>query len=199
MPPTIAYPSGRRDVEPAPNPSITGNAPMIVATEVMRIGRSRMRPASSTAATVSRPFAFSWFVYSTSRIEFLVTSPIKRIMPIWLYRLIVPPGRWNTAATSRVAKAPVIASGTANSTVKGCTSDSNCDASTMNTTSSATPKAKYSAPLLSRNSRESPASAVVLPGGSTRCARASSESSASPCANGGTSDAVNVNDGTRLK
>src|SRR5204863_128004 len=45
----------------------------------------------------------------------------------------------------------------------------------------------------------SPASAVVLPGGSTRRARRSSESSASPWANGGIRDADSVNDGTRLK
>ena len=30
-------------------------------------------------------------MYSTSRIEFLVTSPISRIMPIWLYTLSVDP------------------------------------------------------------------------------------------------------------
>ena len=43
-----------------------------------------MRPASSAAATVSRPRSRSWLMYSTSRIEFLVTSPISRIIPIWL-------------------------------------------------------------------------------------------------------------------
>ena len=109
------------------------------------------------------------------------------------------PDLWSSAATLSVPSAPVMASGTASSTVHGCSSDSNCDASTMNTTISATVNAKYNAPPLSRYSRESPASAVVLPGGSARRARASSESSASPCANGGTSDAVSVNDGTRLK
>src|SRR5438034_11685663 len=49
---------------------MTGIAPMIVATDVMRIGRSRMRPASITAASVSMPRAFNWFVYSTKRIEY---------------------------------------------------------------------------------------------------------------------------------
>src|SRR5947208_316286 len=140
---------------------------MIVATDVMRIGRSRMRPASSTAETVSSPRAFSWLVYSTSRIEFLLTKPISKIMPISLYRLIVAPDRCRIAASFSVASAPVMASGTASSTVQGCTSDSNCDASTMNTTSSATPNAKYNAPALSRNSRDSPARAVVVPGGNT--------------------------------
>ena len=81
-PPTMAYPSGLRAAEPAPMPQATGTAPMIVATEVMRIGRNRMRPASRRAATGSSPFSRSWFVYSTSRIEFFATSPIRRIIPI---------------------------------------------------------------------------------------------------------------------
>ena len=84
----MAYPSGRRLSEPAPSPSAIGSAPMTVATDVMRIGRSRMRPASSAASIVSMPRSRSWLMYSTSRIEFLVTRPISRIMPIWLYTLM---------------------------------------------------------------------------------------------------------------
>src|SRR5690242_18752507 len=99
-PPTIAYPSGLRAAEPAPTPHATGTAPMIVATDVMRIGRSRIRPASRTAETVSSPRAFSWLVYSTSRIEFLLTRPISKIMPISLYRLIVAPEKWSRRPTS---------------------------------------------------------------------------------------------------
>ena len=57
-------------------------------------------------------------------------------MPIWLNRFSVDP------AASRVTKAPVTASGTASSTVKGCTSDSNWAANTMNTTTRARMKAK---------------------------------------------------------
>src|SRR5881296_2086699 len=49
---------------------MTGIAPMIVATDVMRIGRSRMRPASITAASVSMPRAFNWFVYSILLVEY---------------------------------------------------------------------------------------------------------------------------------
>ena len=41
-------------------------------------------------------------------------------MPIWLYTLSVEP------ASQSVNSAPVTASGTASSTVNGCTSDSNC-------------------------------------------------------------------------
>ena len=45
-------------------------------------------------------------------------------------------------ASLSVNSAPVTASGTARSTVNGCTSDSNWLASTMNTTTSASTKAK---------------------------------------------------------
>jgi hypothetical protein len=57
---------------------------MMVETEVIKIGLSRMRPASRAAAMVSSPFSLSWLAYSTRRIEFLVTRPMRRIMPIWL-------------------------------------------------------------------------------------------------------------------
>src|SRR2546422_1003648 len=110
---------------------------MIVDTDVMRIGRRRMRPDSSTAAMVSSPFALSWLAYSTSRIEFLVTRPISTTMPISLYRSIVPPGRCSNAATHSVATAPVTPRGTSSNTVNACTTFSNHDASTMNTTSRA--------------------------------------------------------------
>ena len=95
-----------------------------------------MRPASRIASRAPAPRSSSWLAYSTSRIEFLVTRPISRIMPIWLYRLIVDFVKYS------VTSAPVIASGTATSTVSGWIIDSNCEASTMNTTSSARPKAK---------------------------------------------------------
>src|ERR1051326_8306191 len=52
---------------------------------------------------------------------------------------------------------------------------------------------------LSLYSRDSPASAVVVPGGSICFATASIESSAAPCASPGISEAPKVNDGIRLK
>ena len=68
----------------------------------------------------------------------------------------------------------------------------------MNTTTSATPNAKYRAPPLSLRSRDSPASAVELPRGRTARAARSSESSASPKAKPGASPAVSVKSRTRL-
>ena len=48
---------------------------MIVAIAVIRIGRNRIRPASSMAAVASSPWAMRWLANSTSRIEFFVTKP----------------------------------------------------------------------------------------------------------------------------
>jgi hypothetical protein len=123
----------------------------MAATDVIRIGRSRMRPASRIAATGSMPPARRSFAYVTSRMEFFDTRPISRIMPIWLNTLSVEP------AIQSAPSAPVTASGTASSTVNGCSIDSNCAASTMYTKTSASVNAKASAPPLSRNSRDSPA------------------------------------------
>ena len=97
----MAYPSGRRLIDPAPSPRAMGSAPITVATEVMRMGRRRIRPASSAASIVAMPRSLSWLMYSTSRIEFLVTSPISRIMPIWLYTLSVEPAEIQGEAAPR--------------------------------------------------------------------------------------------------
>jgi hypothetical protein len=61
---------------------------------------------------------------------------MSRIIPIWLYTFSVE------SASQSAPNAPVTASGTASSTVNGCTSDSNWDASTMNTKIMARTKAK---------------------------------------------------------
>jgi len=42
------------------------------------------KPASCAASIVLMPRSLSWLMYSTNRIEFLVTRTISRIMRIWL-------------------------------------------------------------------------------------------------------------------
>ena len=170
-----------------------GIVAMMVAMDVITMGRSRILPASSIASVALMPLAFSWLPYSTNRIEFLVTIPTSRIIPIWLNRLSVEP------ASSRVTSAPVTARGTASNTVNGCTRDSNCAASTMYTATRASRNAKYSAVPLSSSSRDSPASATLLPRGSTSRAAAPSESSASPRVKPGARLPDSVNERTRLK
>ena len=73
---------------------------------------------------------------------------------------------------------------------------SNCDLDTLRGLELAGAEA---VPLWHEQGSLDGSAAVVLPGGSTRLARRSSESSASPWENGGISDPVRVNEGTRLK
>ncbi len=54
----------------------------MVASVVIRMGRSRIRAAPTTASTMVMPRARRWFAYSTIRIAFLVTSPISMMSPI---------------------------------------------------------------------------------------------------------------------
>ena len=52
-PPTTAVASEAREAEPSPLPRATGNMPAMMASVVMRIGRSRARSACICAS--SRP------------------------------------------------------------------------------------------------------------------------------------------------
>ena len=61
--------------------SAGGSAPAIVAIDVMRIGRSRIGQASSSASWRETPPARTWFVKSTSMIEFFFAIPTSRISP----------------------------------------------------------------------------------------------------------------------
>ena len=108
---------------------------------VIRIGRSRISPAWSMASCADAPFARCWLANSTSRIEFLVTSPTSSTRPIWLNRLMFMAGIGGRMPirlpmpTSQISpKPPTNASGSASMTVRGCTRLSNCEASTMYTT-----------------------------------------------------------------
>ena len=78
----IATAIGTRVSAPSPRASATGIMPAIIATDVIRIGRSRTGPASRSASRVDFPFALSWFVNSTRRMPFFVTSPISMMKPI---------------------------------------------------------------------------------------------------------------------
>ena len=113
MPPTTAMPSGLRDSAPAPRPSAIGRMPKMVASVVIRIGRSRMLAAPATASSSGIPRARRWFAYSTIRIAFLVTSPISMMSPIWEKMFSV------IRSANSVSRAPNTASGTENRIVSG--------------------------------------------------------------------------------
>ena len=80
---------GARISAPAPIANASGSMPKIIASVVMTIGRRRVVPALSSASLRDMPSRRAWFVKSTSRIAFLVTSPISMMRPIMLMMLSV--------------------------------------------------------------------------------------------------------------
>ncbi|MBK6900928.1 MAG: hypothetical protein IPH09_17295 [bacterium] len=85
---------------------------------VIRMGRSRSRPACSTAASRSETRR-SWLMRSTSTMPLFTTMPASMIAPITTITLTGVPVR------ARPYTAPVRASGTVNMMIRGCRKDSN--------------------------------------------------------------------------
>lgn len=69
--------------EPAPLLVAIGSTPKINASEVIRIGRRRMRDASSVADIRSCPLWFSSLANSTIRMAFFADSPMMVNRPTW--------------------------------------------------------------------------------------------------------------------
>ncbi len=120
----ITMPIVPRLAEPGPPASTNGTAPMMVAMEVIRIGRRRTVDASTMAWCTLRPSSRSWLANSTIRMPFFAARPTSMTMPIWLNRLSVPP------LTYRPMKAPSTPSGTVSMITSGWMKLSNCAAST---------------------------------------------------------------------
>ena len=82
MPPTAAVPRERLPLAPTPKANIIGRRPIIIANDVMRIGRRRA-PAPSTAAHVMlMPILRRSSANSTIRIAFFANRPISMISEI---------------------------------------------------------------------------------------------------------------------
>jgi len=73
------------------------------ANDVIRIGRSRVRPASIAASLRERPCSSSpWRANSTIRMAFFDARPISTTSPIWVRMLLSSPRRFTpTMAASR--------------------------------------------------------------------------------------------------
>src|ERR1700752_2980065 len=85
MPPNTVVPTETRPAAPAPVATISGTTPRINASEVIRIGRSRIRAASIAASIVLSPSSCSCSANSTIKIAFLLESPISITRPICAY------------------------------------------------------------------------------------------------------------------
>ena len=83
MPPKTVVPTEWRPAWPAPVARTRGTTPRMKANEVMRIGRRRMRAASTAASTMGSPRSRSCSANSTMRMAFLLARPTSITSPIW--------------------------------------------------------------------------------------------------------------------
>ena len=113
MPPNTPVPIALRAPEPAPLLSINGVTPRPNASDVIRIGRNRMRVASRVASSRARPWSSRSLANSAIRIAFFADRPMVVSSPTWK----------NTSFSSprRVAPstAPIMPSGTTSITANG--------------------------------------------------------------------------------
>ena len=97
-----AIASGRCSSAPAPRPSASGARPAIVASVVIRIGRTRIAPASSErVVAAARPRVQSDSACSSSRMPFFTTSPTSSTQPISDEALSGDAGRRAASAARR--------------------------------------------------------------------------------------------------
>ena len=88
MPLKTAVPSVRRISAPAPSASTSGTTPRMKANEVIMIGRSRSRQASSVASRPATPASRCCLANSTIRMAFLLASPTSTTKPICVKMLM---------------------------------------------------------------------------------------------------------------
>ena len=113
-----------------------GTSPSTVAMVVIRIGRSRVRPASIVASMIEMPRARSTLAKSTRSTPLDTTIPTIMMIPMKLLTESLVP------ETYSIRNTPEMPRGTLNMMTSGSTSDLNCDASTMYTSASAMSAAK---------------------------------------------------------
>ena len=82
MPLNTAVPSERRISDPAPVARTSGTTPRMKAKEVMVMGRSRSRDASTAASARDLPPRCNCWANSTTRMAFLHASPTSTTRPI---------------------------------------------------------------------------------------------------------------------
>ena len=126
----------------------------------MRIGRSRIAPASISASRSGMPcFSRAHFAKSMSRIAFFATMPISRITPIRLMMLIVLP------VIARLSITPMSDSGSDSMIASGSRNDPNCITRIRYMSTTATPSARKICPNTSSCCCASPPFSTRTPGG----------------------------------
>ena len=82
MPPNTAVPSDCRISAPAPVATTSGATPRMKASDVIRMGRSRVRAACTAASAGELPASCACRANSTIRIAFFAASPTSTTKPI---------------------------------------------------------------------------------------------------------------------
>src|SRR5271157_2608493 len=106
------------------------------ANEVMRMGRRRMRAASTAASRTERPLWRNCSANSTIRIPFLLASPMSITNPIWQYT------SFNCPRADCAISAPIMAMGTLSRMMKGRMKLSYCAESVRYTSNKPSPNSK---------------------------------------------------------
>ena len=88
IPPMAVAPSERLPLAPTPRANIIGSRPIIMASEVIRIGRRRAAAPRTAAHVMLMPILRRSSANSTIRMAFLARSPINMIIAICTYILL---------------------------------------------------------------------------------------------------------------
>ena len=113
IPPITEVPIAMRLLAPAPDAMARGKTPAMNDIEVIRIGRRRMRAASSAASMMRAPRFSACSANSIIRIAFLEARPIVVSSPIWRKTSFCRPRK----VTAKIA--PTSPSGITSSTAIG--------------------------------------------------------------------------------
>ncbi len=143
-------------------PSAMGSSAKIVASAVIRIGRSRRLPPSTTASCSGMPCSRYWLIRSSRTMALVTTMPTSISMPIIAARPSEVP-----VASSR-PMAPVAANGIDTSSTSGWIRLRNVATMTKNTRAMAATSASPRLPKASAWSALTPPISYVAPAGSVR-------------------------------
>ena len=138
--------------EPMPTPSASVSMPRIVVMAVIRIGRRRTRPVSSSALRLVMPAIRIWLTESTNTMPLLTTTPISTRKPI------IATMERSMPVSSSAIRPPVNASGIVNSTMNGDLNDWNCATIIRKISTSATAIMNTMSPMISLTVSFSPES-----------------------------------------
>ena len=83
IPPAAPTPTEILPLAPTPDANTSGSSPIIMVSEVIKIGRRRSLAALMAAWVMLAPSFLAMVAYSVSKTAVLASSPISMISPIW--------------------------------------------------------------------------------------------------------------------